>query len=230
MVGGAIVRRMLGAVLGLGMALCGASSAAAQVRDVGVPGECVEPAAGRAHERGCYLTATADVGSLPRGPVYWHLYTYPTRVAAEADSAARSTVVESLGRVWRFTIAGRGWRPAGGTPVAVVGPLLVDHSRRYTARYLEAVSRAGMHSQIHRHPGPEAWYMLEGAQCLEVPGRTIVARAGHSAVIPGGPPMQLSTVGTATRRAVVLVLHDASRPWVAMEHDWKPAGLCDRVR
>jgi quercetin dioxygenase-like cupin family protein len=202
--------------------------AAAQEQPAGVPGECTQPAAGRANPMGCYVTAEVPVGLLPAGRVYWHLYTYPTRAAAESDSAARSTVVESQGRIWRFTIAGRGWRPAGGTRVAVIGPLPVDHAKQYTARYLEAVSRAGMRSQIHRHSGPEAWYMLEGTQCLEIPGRTIVAGPRQSALVPAGPPMQLGTLGTATRRAVVLVLHDSSQPWVTMEHAWHPAGLCAR--
>jgi quercetin dioxygenase-like cupin family protein len=53
----------------------------------------------------------------------------------------------------------------------VIGPLVVQTDAEYTARYLETVIPAGMQKEGggHRHPGPEAWYVLEGGQCLETP-------------------------------------------------------------
>jgi hypothetical protein len=38
--------------------------------------------------------------------------------------------------------------------------------------------------------------------------------------------MALSSVGPEVRRSVPLVLHDTSQPWIAMESEWKPKGLC----
>ena len=70
--------------------------------------------------------------------------------------------------------------------------------------------------------------MLSGAQCLEVPEGITVTRAGETVIIPEGPPMSLAGVGTETRRAVVLVLHDSSQPWMTMAADWKPKGLCPK--
>ena len=93
---------------------------------------------------------------------------------------------------------------------------------------MEAVSVRGFQSAIHRHSGPEAWYMLSGTQCLETPGHTLVVSAGNSSVVRAGPPMRLSTLGSAKRRALVLVLHDSDKPWVTMVDDWKPQGLCER--
>src|SRR5574342_821943 len=59
---------------------------------------------------GCWLIVAEPLGQLPRSEVFWHLDTYPTRAAAEAAKGPRGTVVEALGKVWLFTIAGAGWR------------------------------------------------------------------------------------------------------------------------
>jgi hypothetical protein len=44
--------------------------------------------------------------------LFWHLYNYSTRGAAEAAKAARGTVVESFGKVWLYTIAKEGAHPS----------------------------------------------------------------------------------------------------------------------
>jgi len=43
---------------------------------------------------------------------------------------------------------------------------------------MEAVFTLGMRAAIHRHSGPEAWYLLSGTQCLKTPDGITVARAG----------------------------------------------------
>ena len=137
-------------------------------------------------------------------------------------------MVESFDKVWLYTIAESDWNAPDGQHVARIGPLPIVAGRPYTARYMEAVFTAGMKAAIHRHPGPEAWYLVSGAQCLETPDGITVAHTGEGAVVPEGPPMALSSVGTETRRSVLLVLHDTSRPWIAMESEWKPKGLCPK--
>src|SRR3712207_374799 len=69
------------------------------------------PVAERAgREVGCWITATEALGELPHATsLHWHLDAYPTRAAAEAAKGQRGTVVESLGRVWLFTVAEAGW-------------------------------------------------------------------------------------------------------------------------
>ena len=192
------------------------------------PGQCEEPANHRTAEVGCYLSAKKDLGTLSPGPMYWHLYNYPTRAAADAVKGPRGTVVESFGRVWLYAIAEKGWHPPNGERVAVLGPFQIIAGRQYTARYMEAVFTPGMQAGAHRHSGPEAWYLISGAQCLETPNGITVAHAGQSAVVPEGSPMALSSVGAETRRSVLLVLHDTSQPWVSVAHDWQPKGLCPK--
>jgi mannose-6-phosphate isomerase-like protein (cupin superfamily) len=165
--------------------------------------------------------------------VFWHLYTYPTMAAAEAARSRNSTAVQSLGRFWVFTLAGETWQPGSGTRVAVIGPLEVKPATRYTARYMESImppsvrAGAGTAANGHTHPGPEAFYIVSGAQCLESPDSTTVSRAGDSIVIPAGPPMTLSGVGAEDRTAVLLVLHDSTQPWSARaETIWTKPGRC----
>jgi len=205
-----------------------ALAAVAGVASAQVPGGCNTPVSQRTSEVGCYVSATEALGTLPQGPWFWHLVVYPTRAAAQAAKGPRGTVVESFDKVWLYTIAESEWRAPSGEHVATIGPLPTIAGTQYTARYMEAVFTPGMRAAIHRHSGPEAWYLVSGVQCLETPDGITVAHTGEGAVVPEGPPMALSSVGTQTRRSVLLVLHDTSRPWIAMEGDWKPKGLCSK--
>jgi len=203
------------------------NAAVDQPRAATVPGGCSDPAEGRNDRVGCYLTATQVLGELNSEPLFWHVYTFPDRVAAEADRTKRSTVVEAFGRTWLYSIEPEGWQPKRGVRMAVTGPLGTRRGVPYTARYMEATFPSGLRTSAHSHSGPEAWYVLTGAQCLQTPDRTIIARAGEAALVPEGPPMVLSSIGTETRRSVLLVLHETSKPWTAPHTDWQPSGPCE---
>jgi len=200
----------------------------AQLPGTRVPGGCDVEVSQRTSEFGCYLAAIQPIEQLPNEPVFWHVYAYPTRASAEAQRASASTVVESLGKVWRFTIAGKQWQPATGERMAVIGPLPLTPAKRYSARYMEAVfpAQQSMQTSVHRHSGPEAWFVLTGTQCLRTPESTLVIRAGQGGLVPAGPPMMLTSVGTEIRRALVLVLHDPSEPWMTVASDWAPTKDC----
>jgi mannose-6-phosphate isomerase-like protein (cupin superfamily) len=202
----------------------------AQLPGSQVPGGCDVPVSQRTSEFGCYLIATQAIQKLPAEAIYWHVYEHPTR--ASADSARRddaSTVVESFGKVWLFTIANESWRPPAGERVAVIGPLPKIPATQYTARYMEAVfPSTSMMTSVHRHSGPEAWFVLSGAQCLRTPESTMVIRSGQGGFVAAGPPMMLTSIGTETRRALVLVLHDASEPWMTVTTDWTPTKECPK--
>ncbi|HEX9083217.1 MAG TPA: hypothetical protein VF836_00650 [Gemmatimonadaceae bacterium] len=193
-----------------------------------VPGGCTTPAASRMSDVGCYLTAIEELGPAPNYPIYWHLHTFPNRTSAENARPVRGTIVESFGKVWLFTMAEADWRPASGDFVARVGPLPLTPGRAYTVRYHQAMFIPGMQTATHRHSGPEAWFVLAGAQCLETPDGITVVHAGESAIVPGGPAMLLSSVGTEVRRALVIIVHDSSLPATTPAHDWHAKGLCPK--
>jgi quercetin dioxygenase-like cupin family protein len=192
-----------------------------------VSAQICRPALERTGEVGCWITVDDELGKLPPGPIFWHLDTYATRAAAEAEKGPRGTVVESLGKVWLFTIDVARWRPPGGERIAEIGPLPTEPDISYSAQYMEAIFAPGMTARAHRHSGPEAWYTLSGETCLETPEGTMIGRAGGSHVIvPGGPPMHLTATGTETRRALVLILHDSTQPPTTPAPDSTPRGLC----
>ena len=188
-----------------------------------------EPVARRAgRQLGCFITAREDLGALPKdSALYWHIDSFASEAKANEAKASRSTVVRSLGRIWLFTIAEAKWRPSGGERISVVGPLPLVHADSYAAVYMEGVFQPGMQSPVHRHPGVEAWYTLEGEQCLETPHGKLVQRAGGPGVmVPGGVPMRLTGTGKGVRRSLVLILQDAAQPRSTLARDWKPAGAC----
>jgi quercetin dioxygenase-like cupin family protein len=200
-----------------------------QPRAANVPGGCSDPGAGRNDRVGCYLTATQALGELPSEPLFWHIYNIPDHLASQTDRTSRSTVVEAFGRIWLYAIAPETWRPESGVRLAVIGPLGIKKGVHYTARYMEATFAPQMRTGAHAHAGPEAWYVVSGAQCLQTPDRTIIANAGEGALVQEGPPMVLSSIGTETRRSVLLVLHDSSKPWTLPHSGWQPTGPCEPV-
>lgn len=216
----------VGAVLTL---LFAAQMTVAQMAGARVPGGCDVPVAKRTAETGCYLLATESLKTLPAKEVFWHLYTYPTRAAAEAArKTSAGTVIESLGKIWLFKIAESGWHPAAGNRVAVIGPMTAVPAHQYTARYMEAVfpPNQALKTSVHQHSGPEAWYVVSGAQCLRTPDEVLVIRAGEGGFVKAGPSMMLTSIGTQTRRSVLLVLHDAAQPWMTIKSDWTPTTQC----
>jgi quercetin dioxygenase-like cupin family protein len=191
-------------------------------------GTCVPVAERAGREFGCFITARQELGRLSGSPaLFWHLHVYPTRDQAKADRTPRSTVVESLGHIWLFTIAPEDWRPEGGDFITRIGPLPLVDADSFAAVYMEGVFQPGMQSMVHRHPGVEAWYTLEGSMCLETPeGKMEQGAEGAGVLVAGGVPMQLTGTGTGPRRSVVLILQDATQPRSAPATDWTPRGLC----
>jgi quercetin dioxygenase-like cupin family protein len=196
---------------------------------VAVSGQCELRRTGPADAVGCYMTGSEQLGVVSSTPLYWHLDRYPTLEAARAARQGHGTVAEAHGRVWLFTIAEVEWRPLGGERVARVGPLPLTARRAYTAYYIEGVVPPGARTPPHRHAGPEAWYVLEGTNCLETPEGVRTAGAGQSLIVPEGPPMVLTGVGPTTRRSMAVVVHDAAQPWTILSTDWTPKGACQRM-
>jgi quercetin dioxygenase-like cupin family protein len=190
-------------------------------------GTCVPVTERNGREFGCFITAREILSSLPKAPVYWHIDVFPNRAAAEAAKGPNSTVVDSLGKIWLFTIAGADWRSSGGNAVANIGPLPLVKADQIAATYMEGVFEPGMASEVHRHPGTETWYTLEGEMCVETPeGKQVQRAAGPNVIVPAGLPMELIGTGRSVRRSLVLILQDASKPRSVHADDWKPTGLC----
>src|SRR6185369_930147 len=94
---------------------------------------CVPVEQRAAKKLGCYVLARETLGELPATPVYWHLYEYPSRAAADSAKGQQGSVIESYGKVWLLNVAPASWSAAGGKKIARVGPLPLAHGGRYTA-------------------------------------------------------------------------------------------------
>jgi hypothetical protein len=188
-----------------------------------------QPAAQRAGRAlGCFIIARQELGALPRDTaLYWHIDVFQARSTAENAGGPRATVVESDGRVWLFSIGVRGWRSQAGTRVASIGPLPVVDAPSLAAVYAMEAFGPGMRSPIHRHPGIEVRYTLEGESCLETPNGMVRQKAGASGeMLPAGIPIQVVGVGTVVSRSLILLLEDATRRRAVPVPNWSPGNLC----
>jgi quercetin dioxygenase-like cupin family protein len=211
------------AVIGLIASLPGVSRLWSQA-----PGRCEVKATRNPAEVGCYLLDSMPIGHPPAQPAYWHIYSFPSLNDARSVKASNGVTVEALGHNWLFTIAPRNWRPGAGKQVAVIGPLPVAADRTYTAHYAQSILTPGLRTLVHRHPGPEAFYVLEGAQCVETASGQQVTEGGQTATMAPRTWMQLSHWKSDTLRALVLILHESDQPLTdrGPQDDWRPKNLC----
>ncbi|PIB93809.1 hypothetical protein [Caulobacter sp. FWC2] len=176
------------------------------------------------------LVAHQELGALPKTPLYWSIYTFADVAAAERAKPSHGAVVQAFGRVWLFDLGAKGRRLAGGDHLADVGPLPIEAPRGdFSAEYLKSTFAPGMTAPVHVHSGPEAFYAISGASCLETPEGVQVARgAGHSLLVRQGPPMLLMAIGQDTRQGFALILHGEGSPPTTLTSAWAPKGLCPK--
>jgi quercetin dioxygenase-like cupin family protein len=187
----------------------------------------------KSNDFGCQLLAKVEVTQFPDGPLFWHLNTFPTKQAAEAARTDSGFAVEAEGQFWLFSFGPEEAAPKQGKLVASIGPLQLISSKLPRAKTYEIVAYLAVmppdtYTRVHIHPGPEAWYILSGQQCLETPAGVMKAAAGESMVAQPTTPMRLTNNGSSTRRALFIVIHDANQPWTIPTDEWKPTGACGR--
>ncbi len=187
---------------------------------------CLPVSLRMAAQTGCWVMASKDLGIMPSGQVYWHIRRFENYSSAERAKGAFGTIVESYGTVWLFAVTSEKVGPTPGDLVATIGPLRIGPDTRYAADYMEATFSPGMRSIAHRHPGPEAFYNIEGEFCLETPGKKTVVGPQQSTFVQDGTPMKLTATGTQIRRSLVLVLRPGGRMLGTPTLGWKPLGLC----
>lgn len=190
-----------------------------------VPGLCSAPVPADRETAGCYQTGELDLIGAP-ATLYWHVYETDTLDDAQVEARSHrwATVAQAHSRIWLYVLGGpQESVGAGAQRRAVIGPLTVP-AGPVTAHFAEAIFPPGMRTRVHSHPGPEAFYVVEGEQCMETPSDEAVIAAGESYVIPGGPHLQAAPRG---RRNLVLILAPTGAPFVVPGGDgWSPSGFC----
>jgi quercetin dioxygenase-like cupin family protein len=173
----------------------------------------------------CAILVRKQINVLPLEPLVLRFEKFRSRAAAYRAETTASSVVSVAGNYWLLTLGKKGARSEGGTFVAEVGPFVIPRARRYEIVIGEVYSRPGAASRVHVHPGPEAWYLLTGAQCLQVPSGTLRAESGHGMFVAANTPMKLTVTGTTHRDAIFLVVGDAARPWTVPIR-WRTTDRC----
>ena len=187
---------------------------------------CVDVAVGTPRPQfGCFNVAVARSVRFSQPSVYWHLRTFRDRADAEAARSSLGLVVEEDGRIWLSEFGPPTASDGPGEPVAIVGPLELPRADTFNVVLSFAIMRPGDRSMIHTHPGPEGWYILAGEQCVQTPSGSKYAVAGGTMITAPDIPIELRVTGTSTRRALLVVIHDASRPRT-IPSNWKPPADC----
>lgn len=192
-----------------------------------VPGLCSAPVPTDADTPGCYQTGEMDLIGAPL-TLYWHVVEMATPEAAEHEARRHrwASVARAHSRTWLYVLGGPDLTVEGaGRRRATIGPLSVPEGP-VTAHFSEAVFPPGMQTRVHSHPGPEAFYVVEGEQCMETPSDTARIPAGGTYIVAGGPHLQAAPHG---RRNLVLILSPTDAPFVVPGGDgWSPTGFCAR--
>jgi quercetin dioxygenase-like cupin family protein len=190
------------------------------------PHMCVVVAPGEIQPKfGCFRIGIAKDLKLERARIYWHLYIFSSKAAADTAKSPTGIVVEENGRVWLSEFGSRNRPLRGGHRIAVVGPLMLLPAENYTAEIAYSVMQPNDRSRVHTHSGPEAWYVLSGAQCLKTPSGTRSARAGGTMSVTPNVPMELSVTGAEVARSLTLVIHDSTQEF-GTASTWKPTEVC----
>jgi len=158
--------------------------------------------------------AEKKVPMLPEGELYWRVENMPTLKAAKAVATEYALVTERAGKVWLFTLGPKGGNTAGGTKLADVGPLPPTTAEIYLLRVNEASGPRGALTNVHKHDGSEAFYVLEGEQSVRTSHGTQVIKAGQPEAGHGaGMIMQVGSTGEPNLRSLVLFVVDANKPF-----------------
>ncbi len=158
--------------------------------------------------------AEKKVSELPDGPWFWQIETFPTLAEAQAAAGPTSLAAEVSGKVWLVTLGAKGAAGHGGTVVTEIGPVPEITAPEYLLRLNRATGAPGAKTQIHSHPGPEAFYVLAGRMSQRTPEGTIDLEAGQGTPGHGADTaMEVSSSGTVDLDQLVMFVVDATKPF-----------------
>jgi hypothetical protein len=158
--------------------------------------------------------AEKKVKQLPPEPLYWRLENFTTLIEAERIAGPTSLAAEVAGKVWLFTLGPKDGTTPGGTKVTEIGPIPPVSASEYLLRVNRAGGPPGVKTQIHSHPGPEAFYVLAGKLGQRTPHGVAYAETGAAMVGHGADtPMEVFSAGTTDLDEFAIFVVDANRPF-----------------
>jgi quercetin dioxygenase-like cupin family protein len=173
---------------------------------------CVENSPERHGEIGCSIVERKPLPATLKEPVFWHIDRFDSAAGAQAGVGPSSVAFEAHGAWWLMSVGPESDDHHGGKHIATVNLSPLPKADAYTMVVISAYIPAGMTSRVHFHSGVEAFYDVDGQQCLETKEKAFRMKEGDTLVLPTGTVMRLVATGTKPRRDFAMIVHDSSKP------------------
>jgi quercetin dioxygenase-like cupin family protein len=173
---------------------------------------CVENSPERRGEIGCSLVENKSLPLDLKASLVWHIDRFKTEAAAKAAVGPTSVAFSAHGVAWLMTIETAATDHHGGQHVAAAALPALPPAEKYAMLAMSAYVPSGLTSRFHHHSGVEGFFVVDGQQCLETADRTHVMNEGDVLVVPAGIAMRLVATGPTPRRALAVIVYDASQP------------------
>jgi quercetin dioxygenase-like cupin family protein len=173
---------------------------------------CVENSPERRNEIGCSIVEKRPLPATLKEPVFWHIDRFDSAGRAQAGVGPSSIAFEAHGAWWLMSVGPESNDHHGGAHVAEVNLSPLPKADSYSMLVITAYIPPGMTSRVHFHSGVEAFYPVDGEQCLETQDKAFPMKRGDTLVVPTGVTMRLVASGTEPRRAFAVIVYDSSKP------------------
>lgn len=173
---------------------------------------CVENSPERRGEIGCSIVERKLLPATLKEPAFWHIDQFDSAEHAKAGVGPFSIAFEAHGAWWLMSVGPQSNDHHGGNHVAEVRLSPLPKADAYSMLVISAYIPAGMTSRVHFHSGVEAFYTVDGEQCLETKDKAFPMKKGDSLVVPTGITMRLVATGNKPRRAFAVIVYDSSKP------------------
>jgi quercetin dioxygenase-like cupin family protein len=131
---------------------------------------------------------------------------FDSRQRAQAAVTPSGVAFEAHSRWWLLNVESAITNHHGGSHIAQVLLPALPPAPQYSLLAISAYIPQGMTSRVHHHSGVEAFYTVEGQQCLETPTRAYNMPKGETLAVPAGVPMRLVANGSTPRRALAIII------------------------
>jgi hypothetical protein len=100
-------------------------------------------------------------------PVFWHIDRFESGKDAREGMGSSSTAFNAHGSWWLMSVGPESDDHHGGQHVAQVKLSPLPEAPSYSMLVISAYIPSGMTSRVHFHSEVEAFYTVDGEQCLE---------------------------------------------------------------
>jgi quercetin dioxygenase-like cupin family protein len=172
---------------------------------------CIENSPERRGEIGCSMVENKILPPNVTEPVFWHIDRFESDKDAMAGAGPSSVAFNAHGSWWLMSVGRETEDHHGGEHIAQVKLSPLPQASSYSMLVISAYIPAGMTSRVHSHSGVEAFYTVEGEQCLETRDNAYRMKKGDTLVVPTGVTMRLVATGPNPRRAFAVIVYDSSK-------------------